>query len=162
MNIAIRQVTPNDIDHCFEIESAAYPAEEAATLEKIRIRAEQYPEGFIVLELNHKVIGFMNSGCTDEVVMSDENFKELIGHSSSASHIVIMSVVIHPEFQSLGYSSQLIHNFIKIMKDLNKQSIQLMCKDQYVKFYAKFGFEYCKISESSHGGEKWHEMQLIL
>jgi len=162
METLIRQVTSNDIDRCFEIESAAYPMDEAATREKIKIRAEQYPEGFIVLELNQKVIGFINSGCADNVVMSDENFKELIGHSSNAPNVVIMSVVLDPEFQGLGYSVQLMNAFIKTVKELNKQTIHLMCKDQYLKLYEKFGFTYSKVSESSHGGEKWHEMLLVL
>lgn len=160
MNLSTRQVTPSDIDRCFEIESSAYPLEEAATREKIKVRAEQYPEGFIVLESDHNIIGFINSGCTDEVVMSDENFKELIGHSSTAANVVIMSVVIDPAFQGLGYSSQLMNAFIKSVVDLEKRAIHLMCKDQYVKLYEKFGFKYSKVSESSHGGEKWHEMLL--
>lgn len=162
MNTSIRQVTSNDIDRCFEIESSAYPVDEAATREKIKVRAEQYPEGFIVLELDHKVIGFINSGCADEVVMSDEDFKELIGHSSNAPNVVIMSVVLDPEFQGLGYSSQLMNAFIKTAEDLNKKTIHLMCKDQYVKLYEKFGFKYSKVSESGHGGEKWNEMILVL
>lgn len=161
MKTLIRQVKLNDVDRCFEIESAAYPADEAATLEKIRKRAEQYPEGFIVLELEQNIIGFINSGCADQVVMSDENFKALVGHSSDASNIVIMSVVIDPHFQGLGYSSQLIKAFIQVTKDLHKKEIHLMCKDQYLTLYEKFGFKYSKISESSHGGEKWHEMFLV-
>lgn len=46
------------------------------------------------MELSGQVIGFTNSGCAYEVVMSDEAFKELVGHDPAAPNVVIMSVVI--------------------------------------------------------------------
>lgn len=160
MNDQIRQVQLADVERCYEIESLAYPADEAATLEKIRIRAEQYPEGFIVLEDQNQIIGFINSGSTDHVVMSDDNFKELVGHTSSGVHLVIMSVVVDPKFQGQGYAAKLMNAFITHAKLLNKHSIYLMCKKEYIKLYEKFGFQFIQISESSHGSELWYEMQL--
>ena len=71
-----RQATPSDIDRCYEIESAAYPADEAATREKIAIRIDRYPQGFLCMEQDGDIIGFINAGCAWEVVMSDEAFKE--------------------------------------------------------------------------------------
>ncbi|MDR0235743.1 GNAT family N-acetyltransferase [Acinetobacter sp.] len=162
MNDQIRQVQLTDVERCYEIESLAYPADEAATQEKIRIRAGQYPEGFIVLEDQNQIIGFINSGSTDHVVMSDDNFKELVGHTPSGAHLVIMSVVVDPKLQGQGYAAKLMNAFIKQAKLLNKRSIYLMCKEEYIKFYEKFGFKFTQVSESSHGSEKWFEMQLIL
>ncbi|MFK7334349.1 GNAT family N-acetyltransferase [Acinetobacter baumannii] len=162
MDPKIRHVEIADIECCYEIEAEAYLPDEAATYEKIKIRAEQYPEGFIVLEVANKIIGFINSGCADKVVMSDENFKELKGHSSNAPNIVIMSVVLDPEYQGLGYASHLMNAFIKLAKSLNKKAIYLMCKEQYFKLYEKFGFKYIQISESTHGGVQWYEMKLDL
>lgn len=162
MNDQIRQVQLTDVERCYEIESLAYPADEAATQEKIRIRAGQYPEGFIVLEDQNQIIGFINSGSTDHVVMSDDNFKELVGHTPSGAHLVIMSVVVDPKLQGQGYAAKLMNAFIKQAKLLNKRSIYLMCKEEYIKFYEKFGYKFTQVSESSHGSEKWFEMQLIL
>lgn len=162
MHHMIRHVEPSDIERCYEIEAKAYLPDEAATYEKIKIRAEQYPEGFIVLEVENKIIGFINSGCADKVVMSDENFKELKGHTSNAPNMVIMSVVLDPEYQGQGYASHLMNAFIEIANSLNKKTIYLMCKEQYFKLYEKFGFKYIKVSESTHGGVQWYEMKLDL
>ena len=162
MHYQIRQVELSDVERCSEIESLAYPVDEAATKEKIQIRAEQYPEGFIVLEDQNQIIGFINSGCTDHVVMSDDHFKELVGHISSGAHLVIMSVVVDPEFQGQGYAAKLMNAFIDLAKSLNKKSIYLMCKAEYIKLYEKFGFKFTQVSESSHGHAKWYEMQLEL
>lgn len=88
-----------DADRCFEIETAAYEGDEAATLEKIRTRIELYPRGFLILETEAGVAGFINSGCADVVEMADDAFKELVGHDADAPNVVILSVVVDPAFQ---------------------------------------------------------------
>ena len=50
----------------------AYEGDEAATFAKIDKRIADYPQGFVVMEMSGKVIGFINSGCAHDVVMSDE------------------------------------------------------------------------------------------
>lgn len=52
-DVNIRNVTEFDLDRCFEIEKVSYPRAAAATKEKIRKRICRYPEGFIVVELEH-------------------------------------------------------------------------------------------------------------
>lgn len=157
-----RLATISDIDRCFQIESIAYEGDEAATREKIATRIAQYPEGFLVMELNGNIIGFINSGCAHEVVMSDEAFKELIGHDSSAPNVVIMSVVLDPAYQGKGYATSLMQQFIEKMNDMGKTTIHLMCKERHVGLYEHFGYCYVKPSPSDHGGMSWHEMVMTL
>lgn len=157
-----RQATPADVDRCYTIEIIAYEGDEAATREKIATRINRYPEGFMCMELDGEVIGFINAGCAWDVVMSDEEFKELIGHDPAAPNVVIMSVVLDPDFQGQGYSSLMMREFVSRMKAMNKQTIHLMCKDRHVDLYAHFGYRYIKPSESDHGGMAWHEMMMEL
>jgi len=160
--IVFREVSMDDLDRCYAIESDAYEGDEAATREKIATRIQQYPEGFLCAELNGELIGFINSGCAWDVVMSDEEFKELIGHDSAAPNIVIMSVVLDPAYQGKGYSSLMMRYFINQMKEKGKQTIHLMCKTHHVELYRKFGFNYVRPSLSEHGGMSWHEMVMTL
>ena len=102
--------------------------------------------------------GFINSGATFDVQMADEAFKELIGHDPAGPEVVIMSVVVHPDFQGLGLSRHLLQAFIARMRELGKARIHLMCKERHVPLYQRFGFVYIKASESDHGGMAWHEM----
>jgi GNAT superfamily N-acetyltransferase len=157
-----RTATSADTDRCFEIEISAYEGDEAATREKIATRIAQYPEGFLIMELGGEIIGFINSGCAFEVVMSDEAFKELIGHDPAAPNVVIMSVVIDPAQQGKGYSTLLMRTFIERMSGLGKRTIHLMCKDRHVPLYERFGYRYVKPSASDHGGMAWHEMVMEL
>jgi ribosomal protein S18 acetylase RimI-like enzyme len=158
----LRQVDACDLDRCYEIERTAYEGDEAATREKIATRIHQYPQGFVVLERNGEVIGFINSGCADEVVMADEAFKELVGHNPAAPNVVIMSVVIAPEYQGQGYSTLLMRHFVEQAAKSGKRSIHLMCRERHIALYRKFGYRYVQPSPSDHGGMAWHEMVMAL
>ncbi|MFJ4156709.1 GNAT family N-acetyltransferase [Pseudomonas sp. NPDC089752] len=158
----LRQPVIQDAERCYQIEIGAYEGDEAATLEKIRTRIAQYPEGFLVLELDGQIVGFINSGCAHEVVMSDEAFKELVGHDPVAPNVVIMSVVVDADFQGRGYAKVLMTAFIQRMTALDKQTIHLMCKKQHVELYGKMGYQYVRPSPSDHGGMAWHEMIMTL
>lgn len=154
----IREVKVDDLDRCFHIETISYEGDEAATKEKIFKRIQDYPEGFIVQEVNREVVGFINSGATHKVDLSDEEFKDLVGHDSTGQHIVIMSVVVHPSHQNNGYADLLMSHFISKMKSLNKTTINLICQTKLVKMYEKHGFVLIGRSESNHGGLEWYEM----
>lgn len=153
-----RNAVPADAARCYEIEISAYEGDEAATLEKIALRIGEYPQGFLVLEVDGAIVGFINSGCAENVEMSDEDFKQLIGHDPDAENVVIMSVVVDPAFQGQGHSSRLMREFIARMDGMGKKTIHLMCRDHHVGLYEKFGYRYVKPSASDHGGMAWHEM----
>jgi ribosomal protein S18 acetylase RimI-like enzyme len=157
-----RNATPSNAARCFEIETSAYEGDEAATLKKISKRIAEYPQGFLILEIDNKVIGFINSGCAYEVAMSDEDFKELVGHAPEAPNVVILSVVVDPAFQGKGHSKALMSEFVKRMAGMDKKTIHLMCKEHHVPLYEKFGYRYTKPSVSDHGGMQWHEMVMAL
>lgn len=157
-----RQAIPADTDRCHQIEICAYEGDEAATRDKIATRIAQYPEGFLVMEQEDRVIGFINSGCAHKVVMSDEAFKELIGHDGDAPNVVIMSVVIDPAYQGRGYASQLMQVFVQLMRDMEKSTIHLMCRQRHIDLYTHLGYRYIKPSASDHGGMAWHEMAMTL
>lgn len=160
--LTFRQAVPADAERCFEIESTAYEGDEAATLAKIQTRISNYPQGFLVMQAGSKTIGFINSGCAHTVVMSDEAFKELVGHDPAATNVVIMSVVIDPAYQGRGYAAVMMQTFVQHMRQAGKQTIHLMCKERHVALYAKQGYRYVKPSASDHGGMSWHEMVMEL
>ncbi len=161
-DVNIREVRIQDLDRCFEIESVSYAGDEAASKEKIENRINTYSEGFIVLEQDKTVAGFINCGACNKVELSDEEFKELVGHDSEGKYVVILSVVVHPDFQGKGYAKLLMDSFIEKMTNLHKKEIYLICQTSLVDMYKKSGFVYIGESQSDHGGLSWHEMSLPL
>ncbi|MEX0338890.1 MAG: GNAT family N-acetyltransferase [Arenibacterium sp.] len=157
-----RNARPEDAERCFAIEIGAYEGDEAATLAKISKRIEIYPEGFLILETGGVIAGFINSGCAHTIEMSDDAFKELVGHDPDAPNVVILSVVVDPPYQGKGLSRALMEEFVDRMRQAGKTTIHLMCKAQHVPLYEKFGYGYLRPSASGHGGMEWHEMSMSL
>ena len=145
--LTLRNALPADAARCFEIEITAYEGDEAATREKIATRIATWPEGFIVAEVDGVVAGFINSGAAFQVEMSDEAFKELVGHSAEALNVVIMSVVVDPAHQGKGYSTLLMTEFVQRMRAMGKQTIHLMCKERHVPLYTRMGYRTVGIVE---------------
>lgn len=157
-----RTPVPSDAARCFAVERAGFDGESAAPLSSIAKRIAQYPEGFLLIELDGDIVGFINSGCAHQVEMADHSFKDMIGHDSQAPNIVIMSVVVDPDYQGQGLAKALMDEFIKRAADMEKQAMHLMCKEHLIPFYEGFGFRYTRVSDSDHGGAKWHEMTRAL
>ncbi len=160
--LTFRKATIKDVSRCYVIERAGYSGDEAATRKKIEQRILTYPEGFLVAENETELVGFINGGACHEVELSDEDFKDLIGHDPEGTHIVVMSLVVHPDYQGKGFAGALMEKFIEQMRAMNKNDIYLICQTELIGFYENYGFVYLNPSRSDHGGLAWHDMLLDL
>jgi ribosomal protein S18 acetylase RimI-like enzyme len=160
-DLTFRHAQPEDADRCYAIEAGAYEGDEAATLAKITKRIREYPLGFLIMEHDGQIIGFINSGCAYEVRMSDEEFKELVGHDAAAPNVVIMSVVIDPAFQGRGYATTMMHTFVEQMRAEDKKT-STDVQGAACGAVLSPGIQYQRPSDSDHGGMAWHEMVMAL
>jgi len=149
--VSIRHVLPADLDRCAAIEAACY-GPEGATRERIEHRIVTYPEGFLVADLDRRVVGFVNSGATDKQDISDEALKGLIGHTPEGMHLVIFSLAVEPDFQGQNIGRALMQVLIETAKQLRKESILLLCQPALLQYYQRFGFRDRGVSASTHGG----------
>lgn len=159
--IKIRHVAEHDLDACYAIESVCYTSD-AATRENIQKRIQMFPEGFLVAESHGQIMGMINSGSTNKEDITDEAFKDMVGHVRDGKNIVIFSLAVLPEFQGSGVSKKLMSKFIGVSKDMKKEKILLICKSNFIPYYQKYGFLYGRKSKSILGGFEWHEMYLSL
>ncbi|MCJ2163104.1 MULTISPECIES: GNAT family N-acetyltransferase [unclassified Pseudodesulfovibrio] len=158
----IRNVDPDDLTACHTIEANCFPPAEAAWTTSLRNRIEHFPEGFFVAEWEGRVVGQINSGSTNKDDITDEEFKQLIGHDPDGCHIVIFSLSVHPDFQRRGIADKLMSNFIEQAREMGKSTVKLLCKHDLIPYYARHGFLDEGLSASSHGGVPWHAMTLHL
>jgi len=161
-SVMIRHVLPKDLDECFLVETTGFPPEEAATRETIKLRIDTFPEGFLVAEVNGKVVGMLNSASTNKDDISDEELKQLIGHDVDGKNLVVFALAVLPEFRKLGIARQLMSRFASEARELKKEKVLLMCKPYLVAYYEGMGFAHVGLSASTHGGAEWHEMRLGL
>ena len=160
-DVKIRHVRDHDLNVCYAIESVCYISD-AATREKIQKRIQLFPEGFLVAESEGRIIGIINSASTNKEDITDEAFKDMVGHVRDGKNIVIFSLAVLTEFQGAGVSKKLMTKFIEISKALKKEKILLICKSELIPYYHKHGFFYGGKSRSTLGGFEWHEMYLPL
>ena len=121
--IKVRNVTDQDLEACFAVESRCFFPSEAASKEKIEKRIKVFPQGFLVAELDGTVIGHINSGSTNKEDITDKEFKDLVGHDNEGRNIVIFSLAILPEFQKKGIARQLMARFIEESRKLKKKKL---------------------------------------
>ena len=160
--VIIRHVLPKDLEGCFAVETSGFPPEEAAPRETIRLRMNVFPEGFLVAELDGKVVGILNSAATNKDDISDEQLKQLTGHDPAGKNRVIFALAVLPEYRKQGIAGQLMSVFVEEARQGGKETILLMCKEHLIAYYEKMGFAHVSLSRSTHGGAEWHEMRLAL
>lgn len=160
--LKIRNVHEADLDACFEVETACWPPEEAALKETIARRIAVFPQGFFVAESDGRVIGMLNSCCTNNKTLDDEQLKQLVGHDVDGPNMVIFALAVLPEYRRRGIAAELLSHFIKFAGKLHKTKVLLMCHSELVAYYERFCFVHAGLSRSCHGGGTWQEMVLDL
>lgn len=153
---------PEDLEECFAVETSGLPSEEAATRETIKLRIDTFPEGFLVAEVDGRIVGILNSASTNKDDISDEELKQLIGHDVDGRNMVVFALAVLPEFRKLGIARQLMSQFTEEARERKKQNVLLMCKQPLIAYYQGMGFVHAGLSKSRHGGAEWHEMRLEL
>ena len=107
---------------------------------------ETNPEGFIVANLNHKIIGF------------------LIGVKINNQKTKILMISVSPQFQKQKIGSKLLEEFIKRTQKEKINSIELEVRTdniKAIKFYEKNGFKKTiKIKEFYQDNKDAYTMQL--
>lgn len=161
-DVMIRHVLPEDLEACFLVEISGFPPQEAATRETIQRRIDTYPQGFLVAELQGRVVGMLNSASTNKDDISGEELKQLVGHDPDGRNMVIFALAVLPEFQKQGIAQQLMARVIDYARQSKKETILLMCKHNLIAYYERLGFTHVGLSNSTHGGGEWHEMRLSL
>ena len=162
MNTVIRHARSEDLDECFAVETSGFPPEEAASRETIKLRLDTFPAGFLVAEIDGRVVGILNSGATNQDDISDEELKQLIGHDPAGRNMVVFALAVLPEFQKQGIARQLMSRFVEEAHQQGKEKILLLCKQSLIAYYERMGFAHAGLSKSTHGGAEWHEMRLGL
>lgn len=164
-SINIRQVEPADLDAACVVEAAAFPADEAAAPAKIKKRLETYPDGFLVAEENKPeatIVGLVMCGATHQPDLADEELKDMVGHDPDGENFVVFSVAVLPRAQGQGLGGKLVGALVERARVLGKRHVLLLCKENLIPFYQRYGFADVGLSASTHGGARWHEMRCDL
>ncbi|WP_231129467.1 GNAT family N-acetyltransferase [Bifidobacterium choloepi] len=167
----------DDLDALATMEAACFPPAEAADIETLASRIEQYPEHFWLLINTDagkhdpsfpahveegSLISFVNGLTTDEADLLDTMYDDASLHDEDGDWQMILGLDTAPIYQHHGCAGYLLRRVILDSALSGRRGIVLACKERLVDFYASFGFVDENLSSSTHGNAAWHQMRLLL
>lgn len=158
--MTIRTAEKQDLDVLSDIELKCFPKAEAARYEDIRDRLAIYPNHYYLLEVDGRVVSYINGMVTNERKLTDEMYENASMHDESGKWQMIFGVDTLPDYRKRGYAARLMEYVIEQAKKEGRYGLVLTCKDKLVHYYEKFGFVSEGVSQSVHGGVTWYDMRL--
>lgn len=160
--LIIRNATMDDLEAVIHIEAICFPAAEAATAEAMEDRLKTYQKGFFIAELKGEAIGFINGAANDSPIIEDRFYESMKYHQDAGRHLMVYGLDVLPAYRGKGYARALMNRFIAFAKEEEKSAVLLTCKSHLVSFYESFGYKNLGVSDSTHGGAEWNDLQLDL
>lgn len=161
-NVIIRGVRPDELDQVAKIETACFPAAEAAPREALEKRLAAFPKSFLVAERDGKLVGFINGCVTNSPVIFDELFSNARLHIPDGENQTVFGLDVLPEYRRQGIAALLMKAFIELARRTGRKSVILTCKERLIPYYESFGYINNGLSKSTHGGAHWFDMTLPL
>ena len=160
METCIRPASLDDLPRIMEIESDAFPPEEAAEADTFRFRMEYFGEWFYVALQGGIITGAVNGRLTDKTVIDDTLYEPVL--QNKGDYFALLSVETETPYRRQGIAEALIHKVIHQATEHDLKGIILACKEEKISYYEKFGFIKNGVSLSVHGGAIWYDMILKL
>ena len=160
-------VTESLLERAFDIESASYPLDEAATREKLQVRIREAPEFFYGAfedntdsRISPVLQGFICGTLTSSETLTDEAMST---HDPLGRTLCIHSVVVDAAHRRQGVATWMLKNYLaRIAEHTSATNVLLICKDELVKFYESCGFASLGRSDIVHGQDSWIDMGLAI
>ena len=160
MEYTIRMAQSEDAAAVAAIEAACFPAAEACGFEEFKKRISVFSESFWIAEANGKPIGFVNGCVTDAPLLLDELYHDTSLHQPNGAYQTVFGLDVLPEYQRQGIAAALLERMLADTRARGKKGSVLTCKDHLCHYYEKFGFRFCGVADSTHGGAVWNLMVL--
>ena len=144
--LTIRQVQPQDIFAVIKIAHESLPEQYSPII--FNTFYESFPQGFLIAEKNHKIIGF------------------IVGIKTHTDTAKILMLSVNKKHRRRKIGSSLISHFIQIVISQNINIINLEVRTNNtiaIAFYKKHGFDIQeKISGFYQNGEDAYSMRHVL
>ncbi|MCT3341303.1 GNAT family N-acetyltransferase [Lactobacillus johnsonii] len=140
MTLNIRTVKIDDLDAIVELESSAFHMSEEMTRKDMIGRIENYPNTFLVAEVDGKVVGHVFGPVSKERYIRDELYFKNQPNNAQYPYQTILSLATNQDYRKQGIASALIEELCKIAQAQDRRAITLTCLPKLFHFYEKRGF----------------------
>lgn len=157
-----RNILPEETEQAIKIEQVCFPPNEACSAKNMTERIKRAPELFLVAvdKKTGKIAGFLNGLSTNEDIFRDEFFTDAQLYDPEGRNIMLLGLDVLPEYRRQGLASEIMSQYLKREreKEIRRDSAFLTCKKSRIPMYEKMGYNDCGVSDSTWGGEEWHDM----
>lgn len=156
-SVELLPTVDSDLPSIIALESASYPAEEAASAASLQYRLSKAGEYFRSMWLDSELVGFIcGTRCSEFTAAS------MSTHEPSGECLALHSVVVRPELRRQGFGVRAVRAYVDIMlkraeSDATLSCIKLIAKAGLLRFYRKANFEIVGASTIQHGHDLWFE-----
>ena len=159
-----RDILPEEADQAAEVEQICFPPNEACAPEMMRRRAAVAPEFFLVAvdRETGKIAGFLNGLATNERTLRDDFFRDAGLHDPEGENVMLLGLDVLPVYRRQGLATEIMLRYLEREWKRGRKLVVLTCLEGKVGMYEKMGYRDHGISQSSWGGEQWHEMSCRL
>jgi len=159
-----RSIYADEADQAVLIEQICFPPHEACSEKHMKERIAKAPELFLVAvdRETGKIAGFLNGLATDENIFRDEFFTDANLYNPNGKQVMLLGLDVLPEYRRQGLATEIVRKYAERERANGRQMLILTCLDSKVSMYEKMGFVDKGISNSSWGGEEWHEMSIVI
>ena len=140
MTLNIRTVKMDDLDAIVELESSAFHMSEEMTRKDMIGRIENYPDTFLVAQVDGKVVGHVFGPVSKERYIKDELYFKNQPNNAQYHYQTILSLATNQEYRKQGIASALIEELCKIAQSPDRRAITLTCLPKLFHFSEKRGF----------------------
>ena len=159
-----RNIRQEEADEAADIEAVCFPPNEACSRAHMKERIRAASELFLVAadRTTGKLAGFLNGIATHETAFRDAFFTDSGLHTSDGETVMLLGLDVLPAYRRQGLGRELVWNYCRREQEKGRERLALTCHASKVKMYRRYGFRDLGESASAWGGQKWHEMDVIL
>ena len=119
----LKQVTIQDLELLYHIETTCFPIQEAASYQSLKERLAVYHEGFEIFYIAHQAIGYIGGLRNNECNLPDSMYENAFLHQENGKYQMIFSVCILPEYRGHGLQKILVKHLEKMAKEKGIKNI---------------------------------------
>lgn len=159
-----RDVKLSEGEEVAEIETLVFPPNEACSREMMLARVAGSPDLFLVAADRESgvIAGFLNGIATKEKAFRDDFFSDASTHDPDGDSVMLLGLDVREEYRLRGLAREIVRTFAARERAKGRKRLVLTCLPHLVKMYEGFGFRDLGWSASVWGGERWHEMEMML
>ncbi|GAA5840450.1 hypothetical protein JCM3766R1_000292 [Sporobolomyces carnicolor] len=156
MTLAFAPLAKEHVQRAYELESASYPEDEAASLASLQYRQENAHEFFLGAYESNQLVGFICSTLTSSSTLTHESME---AHEPAGQYLAIHSVCVSPDHRKQGIAKALLQEYLARVRAAGRvRGIRLIAKEGLVGMYERSGFKSRGKSQVVHGKDPWFEL----